>query len=142
MQSIGDDNRAQGVSADGGMSEPDLRRRTFSFACSVGALWRQLSQSPGIDRQLAGQLLRSGTSVGANLEEASASHSRGEFACKLSLVLREARETLYWLRLIGAGQRPNLRDLQKLTTEANELVAIFSAAVRKAKQPLTLAKQR
>jgi len=124
------------------MAERDLRRRTFSFACGVVALCRQLSQAPGIDRQLAGQLLRSGTSVGANLEEASAAHSRREFACKLSLVLREARETLFWLRLVAADHRPDLCDLQKLTTEANELVAIFSVAVRKAKQPLSPTNQR
>jgi len=124
------------------MVERDLKRRTFSFACRIVALCRRLSQTPGIDRQLAGQLLRSGTSVGANLEEASAAHSRREFACKLSLVLREARETLYWLRLIGANAQQNTDALQKLTTEANELVAIFSAAVRKAKQPLPPPDQR
>src|SRR3954463_11414909 len=108
------------------MVERDLKRRTFSFACRIVALCRRLSQTPGVDRQLAGQLLRSGTSIGANLEEASAAHSRRDFACKLSLVLREARETLYWLRLLGADTRPDLNDLQKLTAEANELVAIFT----------------
>jgi four helix bundle protein len=118
------------------MVERDLRRRTFSFACRIVALCRRLSQTPGVDRQLAGQLLRSGMSVGANLEEGSAAHSRREFACKLSLVLREARETLYWLRVIAATRLADAPELQNPTTEADELVAIFTIATRRAKQPV------
>jgi four helix bundle protein len=88
---------------------------------------------PGIRRQLASQLIRSGTSVGANFEEAKAAHTRREFACKLSLVLREARETRYWLRLLDANDLADKRRVQPLLAEAEELVAIFIASVRTAK---------
>ena len=81
------------------------------------------------------QLLRSGTSVGANAEEAKSADSRRDFASKTSLVLREARESSYWLRLLAATQLAPAGALQPLLSEANELVAIYTVAVRRAKQP-------
>lgn len=74
--------------------------------------------------------------MGANAEEAKAAYSRREFACKNSIVLREARETLYWLRLIAAHELAPRSVVDPLLTEANELVAIYTATVRKAKKPL------
>lgn len=117
------------------MLERNLQRRTFHFASRIIRLCRVLSSSPGISRQLGAQLVRSGTSVGANYEEAKAAHTRREFACKMSLVLREARETHYWLRLISASGLMPPEDLREVVAEADELVAIFTTAVRKAKQP-------
>lgn len=73
--------------------------------------------------------------MGANLEEAKSAHTRREFACKLGLVLREAREALYWLRLIQANELAAADETGALVREADELVAIFTAAVRKARQP-------
>ena len=117
------------------MADRDLRPRTFHFACRIVKLCRKLSTGGSIHRQFAYQLIRSGTSIGANFEEAHGAHSRREFACKLSLVLREARETHYWLRLVAANDLVQADDLQDVLNEADELVAIFTAAVRKAKQP-------
>ena len=76
------------------MPHRDLPSRTFDFACRIVHICRQLSETPGVRRQIAGQLLRAGTSVGANVEEAKAAYSKREFACKYALVLREAREVL------------------------------------------------
>jgi len=121
------------------MADRDLRRRTFLFACRIVKLCRQLSAGGSVHRQFAYQLIRSGTSIGANFEEAHGAHSRREFACKLSLVLREARETHYWLRLVAASDLAKQDDLQGVLNEADELVAIFTAAVRKAKEPLAAA---
>ncbi len=121
------------------MPEPkprDLCRRTFLFACEIVRLCRVISKEPGVPRQMAYQLLRAGTSVGANAEEAKSAYSRRDFASKTSLVLREARESSYWLRLLDTtGLAPTVA-LQPLLSEANELVAIYTVAVRRAKQPL------
>lgn len=118
------------------MSSRDLRERSFHFACRIVRLCRTLSSIPGVHRQLGAQLVRAGTSIGANLEEAKAAHTRREFACKLGLVLREARETHYWLRLVEANELADADEARALLREADELVAIFTVAVRKAKQPL------
>jgi four helix bundle protein len=118
------------------MTDHNLRERTFRFACRIVRLCRGLSAIPGIHRQLSSQLIRSGTSIGANLEEAKSARTRREFACKLGTVLRESRETLYWLRLVAANELANVEEVQSLISEADELVAIFTVAVRKARQPV------
>jgi four helix bundle protein len=79
------------------------------------------------------QLLRAGTSVGANVEEGQASQSRADFVSKYSIACKEARETLYWLRLIAASGLAAGDDLRALTTESNELVAILTTIVKKAR---------
>jgi four helix bundle protein len=67
------------------MNQPkhDLPERTFNFARRVVNLWQMLDQTPGVSRTLANQLLRSGTSIGANVEEAQAGQSRADFINKL-----------------------------------------------------------
>ncbi|MDO8795619.1 MAG: four helix bundle protein [Vicinamibacterales bacterium] len=114
----------------------DLCERTFEFARDIVGLCRALSHEPGVSRQIAGQLLRAGTSVGANAEEAKAAYTRREFACKNSIVLRESREALYWLRLITAHKLAPAAVLEPLLKEANELVAIYTVTVRRARLPL------
>jgi four helix bundle protein len=113
----------------------DLCERTFLFAQDVARLCLELARSPGAHRQIAGQLLRAGTSVGANAEEAKAAYSRREFACKNAIVLREARETLFWLRLIQATPLSTSPALTSLIEEANQLVAVYTVTVRKSKLP-------
>ena len=113
----------------------DLGDRTFLFACDITNFCKKLSASPGCSRQIASQLLRAGTSVGANTEEAKAAYSRREFACKNSIVLRECREVRYWVRLLIATELADAKTTQALLQEANELVGIFTATVRRARQP-------
>ena len=81
-------------------------------------------------RDLTRQLLRSGTSIGANLEEADAAQSKPDFISKCTIALKEARESHYWLRLLRASGK--MRDGDRLLSDANELVAILTAIVRKA----------
>jgi four helix bundle protein len=114
----------------------DLGDRTFLFACDIVRFCLVLSQKPGAHRQIAGQLLRAGTSVGANAEEAKAAYTRREFAHKNCIVLREARESRFWLRLIKATRLAADTSVDPLLAEANELVGIYTATVRKARQPL------
>ncbi len=87
-------------------------------------------------RVIVGQLVRAGTSVGANVEEAQASHSRPDFANKCSIACKEARETRYWLRLLAASDIVSESSLTDLLAECNELVAILTTIVKKAKQPV------
>jgi four helix bundle protein len=81
-------------------------------------------------------LLDAGTSVGANAEEAKAAYSRRDFASKNSIVLREARESRYWLRLIAAQNLAPADLLGPLLDESNELIAIYTATVKRARSPL------
>jgi four helix bundle protein len=111
-------------------SRRDLPGRTFEFARRVVRLCQVLEQTPGVSRTMAGQLLRAGTSIGANIEEGQASQSRADFIAKYSIACKEARETHYWLRLLAASEIvPNAR-LQELRDEANQLVAILTAIVK------------
>jgi four helix bundle protein len=114
----------------------DLCDRTFLFACDIVSFCLALSQRPGAHRQIAGQLLRAGTSVGANAEEAKAAYTRREFAFKNGIVLREARESRYWMRLIAATGLASQESVAPLLSEAEELVGIFTATVRKARAPV------
>jgi four helix bundle protein len=113
----------------------DLLERTFRFACAVVPFCRKLSAEPGVVRQIAWQLADAGTSVAANYEEAKGSYSRRDFAAKNSIVLKEARESRMWLRLIlECGLAPAC-DARPLFEEANQLVGIFTATVRTLKNP-------
>lgn len=109
----------------------DLPERTFEFARRVVRLCQVLDQTPGVSRVLAGQLLRAGTSIGANVEEGQASQSRADFLAKYSIACKEARETHYWLRLLAASELlPDVR-LGELQDEADQLVAILTSIVRR-----------
>lgn len=83
---------------------------------------------------LARQLVRSGTSVGANVEEAQGAGTRKEFARKMNIVRSEAREALYWLRLLAEAEMVKPARLEAITQEANELVSILTAIVKKARE--------
>jgi four helix bundle protein len=81
----------------------DIRERAFGFAVRVIRLYRHLDEKPGVGRISGKQLLRAGTSIGANVEEAQAGQSRADFISKNAIALKEARETHYWLRLLAAS---------------------------------------
>ncbi|MFZ3264633.1 MAG: four helix bundle protein [Terriglobales bacterium] len=110
-----------------------LQSRTKRFALRIVKLYRSLPKSDDA-RILGKQLLRSGTSIGANYRAACrAARSRAEFIAKLGIVLEEADETAFWLDLIGeSGIFPETK-LREIVQEARELVSIFVASVRTAK---------
>ena len=74
---------------------------------------------------LANQLLRSGTSIGANIEEAIAGQSRKDFISKMSIALKEARETNYWLRLLRDSNIVSSSNIKPLINESEELIKIL-----------------
>ncbi len=93
-------------------------------------LCQLLDQTQGVSRTLADQLLRAGTSIGANTEEAQAGQSRAHFLSKISIACKEARETQYWLRLLAATEALPASRLTVLTSESTQLVAILTTIVR------------
>jgi four helix bundle protein len=111
----------------------DLPARTFEFARRVVKVCQLLDQSPGVSRTLAGQLLRSASSIGANVEEGQASQSRADFISKYSIACKEARETHYWLRLLAASKVMPAARLSSLIDEANQLIAVLTTIVKKSR---------
>jgi four helix bundle protein len=109
----------------------DLKARTREFAIRIIRLYRALPRNEE-SRIIGRQLLRSGTSIGANYRAACRARSKAEFVAKLGIVLEEADETVFWLDLLPeAGLSPAL--IAPLIKEANELVSIFVASLRTAK---------
>jgi len=111
----------------------DIYERTFVFACRIVRLHRRLVRERTV-APLALQLLRSGTGIGSNLEEAEAGQSKADFISKCRIALKEARETHYWLRLFKATEIVPAPRLDPLISEAKEIVAILTTIVRKASQ--------
>ena len=105
----------------------DLAERTFLFACAIVRFCRKLAQEPGVSRQIAWQLAAAGTSIAANYEEAKAAYSRRDFTAKSSIVLKEARESRLWLRVIAAEHLAPVDTVEPPLKEADELVAIFTS---------------
>ncbi|MCC5841814.1 MAG: four helix bundle protein [Opitutales bacterium] len=112
---------------------PEIAGRAFVFAVRIVKVCQTLDERPGVSRTLANQLLRSGTSVGANLEESKGGQSRADYLSKVSISLKEARETHYWLRLLIAAEILSEKQLTPLLDEANQLVAILTTIVKKLK---------
>jgi four helix bundle protein len=110
----------------------ELRQRTKSLALRIVRLYRSLPTTK--DAQVIGtQLLRSGTSVGANYRAVCRARSRPDFISKLGVVLEEADETVFWLELITESGIMSEQKTGELLGEARELTAIFTASQRTAK---------
>ena len=112
----------------------EIQERTFEFAIRIVKLCQYLDEKPGVERTLSNQLLRSGTSVGTNIEEAQAGQSRADFLSKMSIASKEARETLYWLKLLEKTELVSIDRLQDLKQEADEIVRILTSIVKATKQ--------
>jgi len=116
------------------MTPEEMRDRTKSFALRIIKLVDATPHS--LAGQVIGrQLLRSATSVGANYRAACRAQSRAEFAAKLSIVVEEADESLYWLELLNESGLLKARRSVDLLKEANELLAIAIASRKTSKRP-------
>ena len=113
----------------------DIKERTFSFAVGILTLCRALDGKRGTAQNLGRQLFRAGTSIGANVEEAQAGQSRADFISKYSIALKEARETIYWLRLLNASGEGSNEVTKSLLNEADELARIIGSIIVKTKNP-------
>ncbi len=110
----------------------DISGRLRSFGRSVKRLVRDLPDDVG-GKHIARQLFRSGTSGGANYEEARGAESRRDFAHKCSVAAKETRESHYWLSLIDEEELLARHDIAALLREADELTAILTASAKTAK---------
>jgi four helix bundle protein len=120
---------------DGGGEGYDLRGRTKRFALAIIRMVGDLPRSTAA-QVLGRQVLRSGTSVGANYCEAYRGRSRAEFIAKAGDCLREIEETSYWLELLADSGIASTDQLAPLRKESDELTAIFVAILRRAKENL------
>ncbi len=110
----------------------DLRLRTKQFALRIMRMYTKLPKNE-VARVLGKQVLRSGTSVGANYREAYRARSTSEFLSKMGDSLKELEETVYWLELLVESGEVTQRRMAALLQESNELTAIFSTISKKTK---------
>lgn len=109
-----------------------LQEKSFKFALSIVRFSKVLNNKK--EYVLSKQLLRSGTSIGANIEESLGAQSTKDFLSKLSIAYKEARETNYWLRIIQAQDINS--DVKKLIEDCEELLKIIGTIQKNTKRNL------
>ena len=110
----------------------DFQKRTFDYALRIVRLVDALPKSE-TSRILGKQLLRSGTSVGANSRAARRSRARAEFISKPGIVEEEADESLFWIELLTAAGKISANKVESLLKETNEILAIAVASIKTAR---------
>jgi four helix bundle protein len=104
-----------------------IQEKSFDFALKIIGLYKLMIEQK--EFVLSKQLLRSGTSIGANVEEASAAYSKKDFAHKMSISSKEARETRYWLKLIDRSLIVNI-EVKEYLIEIEDIINILTAIVK------------
>ncbi|MCK4373821.1 MAG: four helix bundle protein [Candidatus Brocadiae bacterium] len=115
------------------MKEADVRKRAYDFALRIVRMCRALHEDR-IGRILLSQLLRAGTAIGANIEEAQAGQSKKDFTHKMGIARKEAFETRYWLRLLKDSKVLPESRMADIIEESDEICKMLSAIVLSAKQ--------
>ncbi|MCP4714334.1 MAG: four helix bundle protein [Deltaproteobacteria bacterium] len=115
------------------MDRDDLKKRTKEFALRIIKLVDALPKNTS-GRAIGNQLVRCGTSVGANYRAACRGRSKAEFVAKLGIVLEEVDESAFWLELISESALLPVKKVEGLLQEANELTAIFAKSTYTARQ--------
>lgn len=113
----------------------DITERTFNFAVEIVRFCDVLDSKRATLRTLGRQLLRAGTSIGANVEEAQAGQSRADFISKYSIALKEARESIYWLRLLKTSGVCTDGQPEALRQEAEQIARIIASIIVNTKNP-------
>ena len=114
----------------------DLKLRTKAFALRVIRMYSKLPKNDAVAQVLGRQVLRSGTSVGANYREASRGRSKAEFISKIGDCLKEIDETEYWLELLVDSACISAAKMTGLLDETRQLIAILTTINKRAKQNL------
>lgn len=110
-----------------------IRQKSFDFAIAIIRLYKKLIEAK--EFVVSKQLLRSGTSIGANIEEALAGQSKKDFLHKMSIALKEARETRYWLKLLDKSQVV-LIDYKNYLMEIESIINILTKIVKTSSQSI------
>ena len=113
--------------------ESIIDKKSKAFALRIIKLYKQLRE---VDKELvlSKQILRSGTSIGANARERKNSQSKADFINKLSIALKEADETQYWLELLYESSIINENIFSSLNNDLKEIIAIITSSIKTAKQ--------
>ncbi|MEI6655138.1 MAG: four helix bundle protein [Verrucomicrobiota bacterium] len=106
--------------------------KSYAFALEVMRLAKLIREKREYD--LASQLWRAGTGIGANIEEAQAAQSRADFRSKMAIAAKEARETLYWLRLTRDGMILEADEVHPLIDECESIKRILTSIVKSTAQ--------
>lgn len=114
------------------MKENLIQQKSYDFALKIIDLYRKLCKAN--DFVLSKQVLRSGTSIGANVEEAQAGQSKADFISKMSIASKEARETNYWLRLLRDSGAIEKAEIESLLVESESIVKILTSIVKTARE--------
>jgi four helix bundle protein len=109
-----------------------ILEKSYSFALQIMALVKEIREKREYD--LASQLWRSGTSIGANVEEAQAAQSRADFRSKMAIAVKEAREVHYWLRLTRDGNVIASIQVTPLIDAIDEIIRLLTAIVKSSGQ--------
>ncbi|MGA2071103.1 MAG: four helix bundle protein [Sedimentisphaerales bacterium] len=110
------------------MTESIVKNKSYDFALRIIKLYLFLTDKKHFE--IANQIVRAGTSIGANVEEALAGFSRKDFTAKMSIASKEARETHYWLRLIRDSGLVGVNQVKSLLSESETLVKILTSIVK------------
>ena len=105
-----------------------IKDKTYQFALDIIRLYKNMREQK--EFILSKQLVRSGTSIGANVEEASAAQSKKDFISKMSIASKEARETNYWLRLFRDSHIYKHENLDQLIRDSEEIIKILTSIVK------------
>ncbi len=116
------------------MKKYDIYDKTFQFSVDNVRLCNHLFKYRDARTVIARQLVRSGTSIGANLEEGQAAHSRPDFIFKLTIALKEARESHYWSKLLKVTASEHKDEIDPLIRQVKELIAILTTIIKNTKQ--------
>ena len=108
-------------------SESIIANKAYAFALEIVKIYKLLTERK--EYVLSKQLLRSGTSIGANINEAIAGQSKRDFVYKLNIALKEARETNYWLNLLKDAGYLNLSEFESLDEKCHEITKILSSII-------------
>ena len=108
-----------------------IKNKSFNFALSMIELYKMLKVEN--EFVISKQLLRSGTSIGANIEEGIHGQSKDDFISKLSISLKEACETLYWLELLKVSELTKI-DLETYIKDVNEIISVLTKILKTSKK--------
>jgi four helix bundle protein len=114
-------------------SKSILKDKSFSFAIAIVKTYKNLVEEKR-EYVMSKQLLRSGTSVGANIREAKNAESTNDFIHKLGIAQKECDETLYWLELLKKTEYLNGEEFHKLSDEANQILKMIRSTILTIKQ--------
>ena len=107
-------------------------QKSYAFALQIFQLYKSLVEKK--EYVLSKQILRSGTSIGANIHEAIASESKKDFIHKLGIALKEARETSYWLNLLKDSKYISNDEFNKLSNSCHEIIKILNSIILTTKE--------